>query len=289
MGKHTKNTCHTKNKRGKIIPITLCATTIAITGVTLTTVSANTETTGGETSSVVATRDIEPTTRIVEDTTLPKGIEKLVNNGNKGRADTIRTIHTVNNAGNKTNTIEEKTIVAIPPTEKVVRVGTNENSVVEGVDPHIMEETRRERARQQQRKLELLQQKQQQRSTTTTHKIGNTGTDTSTPLYDVPDTATGVTTPSENRAFLRSITNDTEFQCADEIVRRESGYQTQATNPSSGAYGIPQSLPGNKMASMGADWRTNGKTQIKWMKTYVDGRYGGWCGALQAHNSKGWY
>ena len=62
-----------------------------------------------------------------------------------------------------------------------------------------------------------------------------------------------------------------------------------ATNPSSGAYGIPQSLPASKMASAGADWQTNPATQIAWGLGYIQGRYGSPCGAWahsQAHN---WY
>ena len=55
------------------------------------------------------------------------------------------------------------------------------------------------------------------------------------------------------------------------------------------AYGIPQSLPGNKMASEGADWRTNPVTQLRWMKKYVAGRYGSWANAKAHHDAKGWY
>lgn len=59
------------------------------------------------------------------------------------------------------------------------------------------------------------------------------------------------------------------------IVDHESGWNPKATNPSSGAYGLPQSLPGNKMAAAGSDWRTNPITQLRWMKSYVNSAYGG--------------
>ncbi len=59
------------------------------------------------------------------------------------------------------------------------------------------------------------------------------------------------------------------------IVDHESGWNPKATNPSSGAYGLPQSLPGNKMAAAGSDWRTNPITQLRWMKSYVNSVYGG--------------
>ncbi|MEU9259016.1 hypothetical protein AB0D68_11085 [Streptomyces sp. NPDC048212] len=79
------------------------------------------------------------------------------------------------------------------------------------------------------------------------------------------------------------------FSCADSLITKESGWRLNATNPSSGAYGLPQSLPGSKMASAGSDWRTNPATQLRWMKSYVDSHYGGICNAWthsQAHN---WY
>ena len=73
------------------------------------------------------------------------------------------------------------------------------------------------------------------------------------------------------------------------LVQRESNWNPTAQNPSSGAYGIPQSLPGSKMASVGSDWRTNPATQITWGLNYISGRYGTPCGALAHSNSVGWY
>lgn len=55
------------------------------------------------------------------------------------------------------------------------------------------------------------------------------------------------------------------------------------------AYGIPQSLPGSKMASEGEDWRTNPVTQLRWMQKYVLEKYGSWAGAQSHHNANGWY
>ena len=72
------------------------------------------------------------------------------------------------------------------------------------------------------------------------------------------------------------------------LIYKESGCRVSATNASSGAYGIPQALPGNKMASAGADWQTNPVTQIKWMAGYVS-RYGGWAGAWAFWQAHGWY
>jgi hypothetical protein len=77
--------------------------------------------------------------------------------------------------------------------------------------------------------------------------------------------------------------------CLDKLWQRESDWTTSATNSSSGAYGIVQSLPGEKMASAGADWRTNYETQINWGLDYIDGRYGTPCDALQFHYANNWY
>ena len=79
-----------------------------------------------------------------------------------------------------------------------------------------------------------------------------------------------------------------DFKCLLNLWERESGWNPYAENPYSGAYGIPQALPGSKMASAGADWRTNPRTQIIWGLDYIAGRYGTPCDAwafFQTHNS----
>ncbi|WP_216379564.1 G5 domain-containing protein [Arcanobacterium phocae] len=83
--------------------------------------------------------------------------------------------------------------------------------------------------------------------------------------------------------------SEAEFACLDQLWQRESGWNHLANNPSSGAYGIPQALPGSKMASAGADWQTNPATQITWGLGYISGRYGTPCGALNHSHSVGWY
>lgn len=80
-----------------------------------------------------------------------------------------------------------------------------------------------------------------------------------------------------------------EFGCFDWIVTRESGWDVHATNPSSGAYGLGQALPGYKMASEGSDWRDNPVTQIKWTLNYMDERYGSPCSAQSFWEAHNWY
>ncbi len=80
----------------------------------------------------------------------------------------------------------------------------------------------------------------------------------------------------------------TEFGCLDNLWSRESGWNVTAEN-ASGAYGIPQALPGSKMATAGPDWQTNATTQIKWGLGYIQGRYGDPCGAWSFWEGHGWY
>jgi hypothetical protein len=79
-----------------------------------------------------------------------------------------------------------------------------------------------------------------------------------------------------------------QFSCLDSLWNRESGWNVHAANPS-GAYGIPQALPGSKMSTAGADWQDNPSTQIAWGLSYVKSTYGTPCGAWSAFQSKGWY
>lgn len=81
---------------------------------------------------------------------------------------------------------------------------------------------------------------------------------------------------------------DDQFACLVSLWNRESGWRVNAAN-SSGAYGIPQALPGSKMASAGADWQTNPATQIAWGLGYIAGRYSTPCGAWGHSESNGWY
>ena len=74
--------------------------------------------------------------------------------------------------------------------------------------------------------------------------------------------------------------SDEQFGCLETLWTRESDWRVTAENPS-GAYGIPQSLPASKMAMMGADWRTNPVTQIRWGLYYIAGSYGSPCAALE--------
>ncbi|WNI17482.1 transglycosylase SLT domain-containing protein [Actinacidiphila sp. ITFR-21] len=95
-------------------------------------------------------------------------------------------------------------------------------------------------------------------------------------------------TVAQVQEMARQIVGSGQYACFSNIVSHESGWNYTATNPSSGAYGLVQSNPGSKMASVASDWRTNPATQIKWGLNYMNSRYGSPCGAWeywQAHSS----
>ncbi len=83
--------------------------------------------------------------------------------------------------------------------------------------------------------------------------------------------------------------NDAQFGCLVKLWTKESNWRWNADNPTSSAYGIPQALPGSKMASAGADWRTNPVTQITWGLGYITSRYGTPCSAWAHSVNHNWY
>ena len=106
--------------------------------------------------------------------------------------------------------------------------------------------------------------------------------------------AAGIPDPGTAQAIAYGILQsmgwgDDEYSCLVALWDRESHWNVYAYNARSGAYGIPQALPGNKMAAVGDDWETNPSTQITWGLSYISGRYGTPCGAWAHSELKGWY
>jgi len=108
-------------------------------------------------------------------------------------------------------------------------------------------------------------------------------------------TATAANTPDGARATARAMAaskygwGDAQFSCLARLWTKESGWSYTAYNPSGGATGIPQALPGSKMASAGADWKTNATTQISWGLGYISRSYGTPCSAWSHSQSANWY
>ncbi len=106
---------------------------------------------------------------------------------------------------------------------------------------------------------------------------------------DVPPVKAGTSKAIAKELAADRGWGDDEFKCLVALWQKESGWRVDAHNKSSGAYGIPQALPGNKMAKYGDDWKTNPKTQIKWGLAYIAGRYDTPCGAWSFFLRKNWY
>lgn len=98
-----------------------------------------------------------------------------------------------------------------------------------------------------------------------------------------------VPTVAQARAYARSFLGAAGFGCLDPLWARESGWNPFARNRVSGAYGIPQALPGDKMAAAGSDWRYDPLTQVRWGLGYIRSVYRTACAALAHSNLYGWY
>jgi uncharacterized protein YabE (DUF348 family) len=173
-----------------------------------------------------------------DDSSLESGTTKIASAGHKGlRATTWSMVYV---DGKLVGQAKMKTVIVRQPTDKVVKVGTQQGQ---------------------------------------TFGASSSGSSGSLP------------TPGSAQAIARKLlknygwTTD-QFSCLDSMWTRESGWRVNAANPS-GAYGIPQALPGSKMSSVGADWQTNATTQIKWGLGYIAERYNSPCEAWsfwQGHN-----
>ncbi|MEU6771500.1 transglycosylase SLT domain-containing protein [Streptomyces sp. NPDC046759] len=108
-------------------------------------------------------------------------------------------------------------------------------------------------------------------------------------LTAAPAQAAPASASSAQAIAHKMIPDAAQFDAFSKIVSHESGWNPSATNSSSGAYGLVQALPGSKMASAGADWKTNPATQIKWGLDYMNSRYGNPVKAWSFWQANGWY
>lgn len=151
--------------------------------------------------------------------------------------------------------------------EAAARKAAAETAVAKKKEAEQKERERKEREREEREKEEA-----QERATTNSNFTVQSS-------YTVADV----------QSIARQIVPAGQFQCFSNIVDHESSWNYRATNPSSGAYGLVQALPGSKMASAGADWQTNPATQIKWGLNYMNSRYGSPCGAWEFWQANHWY
>jgi hypothetical protein len=137
-----------------------------------------------------------------------------------------------------------------------------------------------------------------QQSSTSSSSSGSSGSSGSSDTSSGGGT-TEVSAPAPDPGTAQSIaynmlpsfgfSQSSQWGCLLNIWNRESGWNYDAENPVSGAYGIPQALPGDKMASAGADWQTDPTTQIRWGLGYIQSIYGTPCGAWDFELANGYY
>jgi hypothetical protein len=134
---------------------------------------------------------------------------------------------------------------------------------------------------------QVIASQQAQTGTASGGTGSSSGTDTE-PQAAPPDPGTAQHTGYEMLPSF-GFNQTSQWTCLLNLWNRESGWAYDAENTASGAYGIPQALPGDKMASAGADWQTNPATQIKWGLGYITQVYGTPCGAWDHELADGFY
>ena len=118
-------------------------------------------------------------------------------------------------------------------------------------------------------------------------QFGVTKIQASAPAVGKPDPGTAKAIAYE--MVLARGWDEAQYACLVSLWQRESNWNVNAHNAKSGAHGIPQALPGSKMATVAADWETNPTTQITWGLGYIAGRYVNPCGAWTSSEQRGWY
>jgi hypothetical protein len=149
-------------------------------------------------------------------------------------------------------------------------------------------------ARQSQQAAQAAQRPTQPTAQPTTQQAA-----VASPTPSATPSATPTTTPSpapsgSPQAIAQSMLKSFgwspgQFSCLKPLWQHESSWSVSASNSSTGAYGIPQAVPGSKMASAGPDWKTNPSTQIKWGLGYIKDTYGSPCAAWSHEQADGWY
>ncbi|WP_127842832.1 G5 domain-containing protein [Actinomyces wuliandei] len=199
---------------------------------------------------------------------LPEGERRVVTEGADGVVRTVYQVTTVD--GEEVSRQAVSSVVVSEKVDEVVQVGTGAQEAAEPAADSSSGGSSEEPA------------------------PGDSSDTSSSGAGDVQAAASGGTDPASAQAIAKSMMagygwDDAEFSCLVNLWNRESNWNYQAQNPSSGAYGIPQALPGSKMAETGSDWQTNPVTQITWGLGYISGRYGTPCSAWAHSESVGWY
>ena len=190
------------------------------------------------------------------------------------------------NINNKIDDINSTITIMV---DKDVKMQENINILSEQLNTNTQElESKNKEIEAKQKQINNLQSEVNKLKTTTTSRGGITSRSSSS-----VSVATG--SKAEYQSYAKDLCINTygwtenDFNCLVKLWERESNWNPNAVNKSSGATGIPQALPGSKMASEGSDWATNAKTQIRWGLKYIKNRYGTPSAAWAHSQQKGWY
>ena len=238
--------------------------------------------------SQTSSEEIPYSTRVVEDPDLPVGVETVVQEGKNGLKATWTGTDKSRAKGGQLSSVRVRNdgILSLP-VERVVRRGTK-TEIINGVADKVAQSEAEILARREKDKAaETEKQKNEQKSTdvdTTTDKPENNNNQSSDKMPPITS-VTGEKTDWMKAAGIP----ESDWQYVDYIIEHESGWNYRAVNPSSLAYGLPQSLPASKLSSAGNDWKDNPVTQLKWATQYANERYGGWQQAYNAWRSQNWW
>lgn len=226
-------------------------------------------------------------TKRIESDELDKGIEETTTLGADGVKEQVYKVTIVEGKEMSRDLISEN--ITVEPKTEVIVVGTKEAAItkpaekepetsepVEEPKKEVKEEntTSNEQQKQSAQEDPVQEEKKQE---DTSSAPANTATVSNETPQDIA------------KRLLAERGWSDQWNSLNSLVQRESSWNVYAENPYSGAYGIPQALPGYKMSAFGDDWQTNPETQLRWMLSYIEGRYGDPNGAWAAFQSKGWY
>jgi hypothetical protein len=191
------------------------------------------------------------------------GAAKVMNPQGTGASSLFQTIDGLGNSGSVALLEQERqTLIAMTAAAKTLTVASKPAMT----DP------------------EQILEEQDSTTSSSSETTGGTGVAT----FAAPSNPTAAQATA--KAMLGSFGfSSSQWSCLYSLWEQESTWNVYAENAASGAYGIPQSLPGDKMASVGADWQTNATTQIKWGLGYIKSVYGTPCGAWQNEVDAGFY
>ena len=240
--------------------------------------------------SQTSSEEIPYTIRVVEDPDLPVGVETVIQEGKNGIKATWTGTDKSRAKGGQLSAVRVRNdgILSLP-VERVVRRGTK-TEIINGVADKVAQSEAEILAQKEKDKAdEAERQKNEQKSTDVDNATDNSeNSKTSHKDNDKSSPVTSVT--GEKTDWMKAAgIPESDWQYVDYIIEHESGWNYRAVNPSSLAYGLPQSLPASKLSSAGSDWRDNPVTQLKWATQYANERYGGWQQAYNAWRSQNWW